>query len=62
MANIDVRKAAKDKGVFLWEIASYFGFSEPTLTRKFRVEMPESEKAEILSVIEKISKTKKASS
>ena len=29
--NVDVRKAAKDSGVFLWEIADKLGVSEPTV-------------------------------
>ena len=43
--NVDVRKAAKDSGVFLWEIADKLGVSEPTLNRWLRKEMPDSQKA-----------------
>ena len=35
--NVDVRKAAKDSGVFLWEIADKLGVSEPTVNRKHDV-------------------------
>ena len=43
--NVDVRKAAKDSGVFLWEIADKLGVSEPTLNRWLRKEMSDSQKA-----------------
>ena len=35
--NVDVRKAAKDSGVFLWKIADKLGVSEPTVNRKHDV-------------------------
>ena len=41
--NTDIRKAAKDSGVFLWEIADKLGVSEPTLNRWLRKEMPDSQ-------------------
>ncbi len=31
--NIDIRRAVKENGVFLWEIAEKLGISEPTLNR-----------------------------
>ena len=37
--NVDVRKAAKDSGVFLWEIADKLGVSEPTLNRWLRKDL-----------------------
>ena len=52
--NVDVRKAAKDSGVFLWEIADKLGVSEPTLNRWLRKEMPDSQKAKFYSAIEQV--------
>ena len=52
--NVDVRKAAKDSGVFLWEIADKLGVSEPTLHRWLRKEMPDSQKAKFYSAIEQV--------
>jgi len=49
--NCDLRKAAKAAGVPLWRIGDALGFSEPTMTRKFRRELPVNEKNKILSVI-----------
>lgn len=59
MKNLDIRNQAKAAGVFLWEIARYFNISEPTLTRKMRTEMSETEKRQFLQAIETV-KTEKA--
>ena len=50
--NTDIRKAAKESGVFLWEIADKLGVSEPT--RWLRKEMPDSQKAKFYSAIEQV--------
>ena len=52
--NADIRKAAKESGVYLWEIADKLGVSEPTLNRWLRKEMPESQKAKFYSTIEQV--------
>ena len=39
----------------LWQIADDMGVSEVTLIRKLHHELPEAEKQEVLSVIEKLS-------
>jgi len=54
MSNLDIREAAKAKGVPLWSIAKHLGISEPTMTRKLRTELPEAEKKRMLDVIEVI--------
>lgn len=59
MANEDIRLFAKEKGVFLWEIANYLGVSEPTMTRKMRGELPESEKEKLRKVIKYVAEEKK---
>ena len=59
LANHDIRKFAKTKGVYLWEIAEYLNVSEPTLTRKLRVELPLDEKYKISAIIENIADAKK---
>lgn len=55
-ANLDIRAAAKSAGVKLWELADYFGISEPSITRKLRHELPQAEKDRIFSIIEEIAK------
>ncbi|MDE6592599.1 MAG: hypothetical protein K2K57_06000 [Oscillospiraceae bacterium] len=53
-SNADIRTAAKNAGVYLYQIAAKIGVSEPTMTRKMRYEMTASKKANVLSVIEKL--------
>lgn len=57
-SNLDIRSAAKSKGVLLWEIASKLGISEPTMTRKLRRELPAAEKQKFLSIIDDIAAEK----
>lgn len=59
MSNSDVRTAAKNAGVFLYQIAAAMGISEPTMTRKLRFELSDSEKKPIYEAIERIRTEKK---
>ena len=59
MSNSDVRTAAKNAGVFLYQIAAAMGISEPTMTRKLRFELSDNEKKPIFEVIERIRTEKK---
>lgn len=52
--NADVRKAAKDAGVFLWEIAEKFNVSEPTFIRYLRTEQSDVWKKKAYRAIEMI--------
>lgn len=61
LANKDVRTIAKEKGVRLWEVAEYLKISEPTMTRKLRRELPDSEKQEIFKIIDELAAKKQAS-
>lgn len=56
LANQDLRKTAKEKGVCLWQIAEKKGVSEPTITRLFRRELPQEQKQAILNIVDEISK------
>ena len=58
-ANQDIRTAAKQNGVRLWEVADRLNVSEPTITRKLRRELPADEKQRIISLIDEISAEKK---
>ena len=58
-ANEVIRSAAKERGVFLWELADVLGVSEPTVTRKLRRELDEPERARFPEAIE-TAKAKKA--
>ena len=52
--NTDIRKAAKESGVFLWEIADKLGVSEPTVNRYLGKEMSDSQKAKFFAAIEQV--------
>lgn len=56
LKNQDLRKTAKAAGIPLWRIAEALGISEPTMTRKLRHELPESEKQQLLSLIRQLAK------
>lgn len=51
LANADIRQAAKDAGVSLWELADEMNVSEPTLTRMLRHELSDVEKSDMLCSI-----------
>lgn len=53
-SNIDIRKYAKEKGVRLWEVAIALNISEPTITRRLRVELPDGDKAKIFTTIDRV--------
>lgn len=52
--NNDIRKTAKESGVYLYAVAAELGVSEPTLIRWLRFELPQEKKQRILSAIEQI--------
>lgn len=54
MANQDIRSYAKQNGVKLWQIADVKGISEPTITRLLRHELPETDKAEFIRIIDEL--------
>lgn len=60
MANAQIRTAAKEAGVKLWEVAEYCGVTDSTFSRQMRRELPEDKQRQILQAIEHISAEKKA--
>ncbi len=59
-SNFDVRERASMSGVYLWQLAAALGVSEPTLFRRLRMELPQSEKDRIFKVIDRIEAERKA--
>lgn len=51
MCNTDIRAAAKQAGVYLYEIADYLHISEPTMTRLLRRELSGDKKQQIKDII-----------
>lgn len=52
--NNDIRAAAKENGVYLYEIAEKLDVSEPTFIRWLRKELDEPTKRKALAAIEEI--------
>ena len=51
-ANAEIRAAAKNAGVCLWQIAERVGVNDGNFSRKLRRELPDQEKQEILQIIQ----------
>lgn len=56
--NLDIREAAQNNAVMLWEIADKIGIADSSFSRKLRRELPQGEKQRIFSAIEEIAKEK----
>lgn len=56
MRNLDIRKAAEQAGVKLWEIAEVLEINDSNFSRRLRKELPEKEKQRIRQIIAEISK------
>lgn len=52
--NLDIRKAAKDARINLWEVAQAYGCSDSNFSRKLRSELPPEEKDRIISIIQRL--------
>lgn len=59
-ANMEIRIAAKNAGVKLWEVAEAIGISDGMLSRKLRRELPEAEQRKILSIVADLARRKEA--
>ena len=55
MFNKDIRAYAKEKSVFLWQVAKAMNISEATITRRLRMELPEQEKQKVFGIIDELS-------
>jgi len=53
-ANQEVRDAAIKRKVRLWQIADALGIHEVTLTKRLRYELADADKANIMSIIERL--------
>ena len=56
MPNTDIRRLAKANDIPLWRICIEMKISEPTMTRRLRKELPESEKNTIREIIDRLAK------
>ena len=58
MQNKEIRSAAKNAGVRLWEVAAAYGINDGNFSRKLRQELPQEEKEKILAIIDQIAREK----
>ena len=56
MHNKEIRSAAKNAGVRLWEVAAAYGINDGNFSRKLRKELPQEEKDKILAIIDQLTK------
>lgn len=56
--NKEIRDAAKESGVHLWQIAERIGINDGNFSRKLRRELPEQERNHILGVINELAAEK----
>ena len=56
MYNKDIREAAAEHKVKLWQIAAQLGVSDGNFSRKLRKELPAEEKNKIMEIIRIIAK------
>ncbi len=57
-ANQEIKQTAKDKGVFLYEIADRLKMVDTAFSRMLRRELPAAEKAQIIALIDEIAAEK----
>ena len=60
MKNVEIRNRAKERGVFLWEIAEKLGINDGNLSRRLRKELSESQKEQIFGIIDELSEEKRS--
>lgn len=58
MHNKEIRSAAKNAGVRLWEVAAAYGINDGNFSRKLRQELPREEKEKILAIIDRLAQEK----
>ena len=58
MKNKDIKEAAKQVGVRLWQVAEAYGMNDGNFSRKLRKELSQEEKEKILGIIDRLSQEK----
>ena len=58
MHNKEIRSAAKNAGIRLWEVATAYGINDGNFSRKLRQELPQEEKEKILAIIDRLAQEK----
>ena len=58
MCNKEIREAAKQAGVCLWQIAERLGMNDGNFSRKLRLELTQEEREEIMGIIAELEREK----
>lgn len=58
VANKEIRDAAKEAGICLWQVAEKLGVSDGNFSRKLRRELPVEDREKVLSIIRELSQEK----
>lgn len=58
VANKEIRDAAKEAGICLWQVADKLGVSDGNFSRKLRRELPAEDREKVLSIIRELSQEK----
>lgn len=54
MSNKEIRELMKKENIYIWQVANKLSIHETTLIKRFRTELPEERRTEVLSAIEEI--------
>lgn len=54
VANKELRDAAKEAGICLWQVAEKLGVSDGNFSRKLRRELPAEDREKVLSIIREL--------
>lgn len=54
MTGAEVRKLAKESGVFLWQIAEKLGINDGNFSRKLRKPLSDADTAKVLGIIDQL--------
>lgn len=54
-ANKEIRTAAKEAGIFLWQVAEKLHIQDSAFSRKLRRELPHAEREKVLNIIRELS-------
>ena len=54
MANDELKRLFRSEGIYMWEIAKALGVHEMTLSRRFRTELAESQKQDVMTAFERV--------
>lgn len=54
MTNKEIRDIMKQEKIFIWQIAEVLSIHETTMIKRFRTEMTDKQKQQVISAIEEI--------